>query len=118
MVCTTEKLLINRTVIPLNEFPLVDRQPPSDGKWRVVQACRLIPPKGVATSLRAFAIFKKDNPKAEFFSAGKGPLQPERERLSAASGTLRDIQLVGLRSQRTPLEAYPNPRLFAHRSRR
>ncbi len=77
--CPPEKLRINRTGIPLDEFPFIDRQPPSDGKWRVVQACRLIPKKGVATSLRAFAIFKKDNPQAEFFIAGKGPLQGELE---------------------------------------
>ncbi len=56
--CPPEKLRINRTGIPLSEFPFVDREPPRDGKWRVVQACRLIPKKGIATSLRAFAIFK------------------------------------------------------------
>src|SRR5215831_11874159 len=64
--CPPEKLRINRTGIPLNEFPLVHRESPRDGKWKVVQACRLIPKKGVATSLRAFAIFKKDYPGAEF----------------------------------------------------
>src|ERR1700747_1678097 len=63
--CPPEKLRINRTGIPLNEFPLVHREPPRDGKWKVVQACRLIPKKGVATSLRAFDIFKKDYPCAE-----------------------------------------------------
>src|SRR5437660_2300188 len=89
--CRPEKLRINRTGIPLKEFPFVDRQLPSDGKWRVVQACRLIPKKGVATSLRAFAIFKKDNPKAELFIAGKGPLQLELEMLAYRLGTLRDV---------------------------
>src|SRR6184192_678005 len=84
--CPPEKLRINRTGIPLSEFPFVDREPPRDGKWRVVQACRLIPKKGIATSLRAFAIFKKDNPGAEFFIAGKGPLQPELEMLAGGLG--------------------------------
>ena len=93
--CPPEKLRINRTGIPLDEFPLVERQPPRDGKWRVVQACRLIPKKGVATSLRAFAIFKRDNPKAEFFIAGKGPLQPELEMLADGLGILRDVHFVG-----------------------
>src|SRR5881409_694524 len=69
--CPPEKLRINRTGIPLDEFPFIDRQPPSDGKWRVVQACRLIPKKGVATSLRAFAVFKKDNPKQNFTSPAR-----------------------------------------------
>src|SRR4029078_3626712 len=112
----TEKLSINRTGIPLNEFPFVDRQPPSDGKWRVVQACRLIPKKGVATSLRAFAVFKKDNPKAEFYIAGKGPLQPELEMLADGLGILRDVHFVGFLSQRKLLELYASSHLFLHPS--
>src|SRR5438552_14669897 len=114
--CPPEKLRINRTGIPLKEFPFVDRQLPSDGKWRVVQACRLIPKKGVATSLRAFAIFKKDNPKAEFFIAGKGPLQPELEMLSDGLGLLREVDFVGFLSQRKLLELYANSHLFLHPS--
>jgi colanic acid/amylovoran biosynthesis glycosyltransferase len=114
--CPPEKLRINRTGIPLNEFPFVDRQPASDGKWRVVQACRLIPKKGVATSLRAFAIFKKDNPKAEFFIAGKGPLQPELEMLADGLGILRDVHFVGFLSQRKLLELYASSHVFLHPS--
>ncbi len=114
--CPPEKLRINRTGIPLNEFPFVDRQPPDDGKWRVVQACRLIPKKGVATSLRAFAVFKKDNPKAEFYIAGKGPLQPELEMLADGLGILRDVHFVGFLSQRKLLELYASSHLFLHPS--
>src|SRR5436309_4378776 len=114
--CPSEKLRINRTGIPLNDFPFVDRQLPPDGKWRVVQACRLIPKKGVATSLRAFAIFKKDNPKAEFFIAGKGPLQPELEMLAGGLGILRDVHFVGFLSQPKLLELYASSHLFLHPS--
>jgi colanic acid/amylovoran biosynthesis glycosyltransferase len=114
--CPPEKLRINRTGIPLNEFPFVDRPSPPDGKWRVVQACRLIPKKGVATSLRAFAIFKKDNPKAEFFIAGKGPLQPELEMLADGLGILRDVHFVGFLSQRKLFELYASSHLFLHPS--
>ena len=114
--CPPEKLRINRTGIPLNEFPFVNRQLPSDGKWRVVQACRLIPKKGVATSLRGFAIFKKDNPKAEFCIAGKGPLQPELEMLADGLGILRDVHFVGFLSQRKLLELYASSHLFLHPS--
>src|SRR5213075_663917 len=114
--CPPEKLRINRTGIPLNEFPFIDRQPPDDGKWKVVQACRLIPKKGVATSLRAFAIFKKDNPKAEFFIAGKGPLQPELEMLADGLGILRDVHFVGFLSQSRLLDLYASSHLFLHPS--
>jgi colanic acid/amylovoran biosynthesis glycosyltransferase len=114
--CPPEKLRINRTGIPLNEFPFMDREPPRDGKWRVVQACRLIPKKGVATSLRAFAIFKKDNPGAEFFIAGKGPLQPELEMLAGGLGILRDVHFVGFLPQPKLLELYASSHLFLHPS--
>ena len=114
--CPPEKLRINRTGIPLDEFPFIDRQPPSDGKWRVVQACRLIPKKGVATSLRAFAIFKKDNPEAEFFIAGKGPLQPELEMLAAGLGIFKDVHFVGFLSQPKLRELYASSHLFLHPS--
>jgi colanic acid/amylovoran biosynthesis glycosyltransferase len=114
--CPPEKLRINRTGIPLNEFPFADREPPRDGKWRVVQACRLIPKKGVATSLRAFAIFKKDNPGAEFFIAGKGPLQPELEMLAGGLGILRDVHFVGFLSQSKLQQLYASSQLFLHPS--
>ncbi len=114
--CPPEKLRINRTGIPLNEFPFVDRQLPPDGKRRVVQACRLIPKKGVATSLRAFAIFKKDNPEAEFFIAGKGPLQPELEMLAAGLGIFKDVHFVGFLSQPKLLDLYASSHLFLHPS--
>ena len=114
--CPPEKLRINRTGIPLNEFPFVDREPRADGKWRVVQACRLIPKKGVATSLRAFAIFKKDNPAAEFFIAGKGPLQHELEMLAGGLWILRDVHFVGFLSQSKLQQLYASSHLFLHPS--
>jgi len=114
--CPPGKLRINRTGIPLKEFPFVDREPPRDGKWRVVQACRLIPKKGVATSLRGFAIFKKDNPGAEFFIAGKGPLQSELEMLAGGLGILRDVHFVGFLPQPKLLELYASSHLFLHPS--
>src|SRR2546421_1557785 len=114
--CPPQKLRINRTGIPLNEFPFVDRQPPANGKWRIVQACRLIPKKGVATSLRAFAIFKKDNPRAEFLIAGKGPLQPELEMLAGGLGILRDVHFLGFLSQPKLQQLYASSHLFLHPS--
>ena len=114
--CPREKLRINRTGVPLDEFPLVERQAPPNGRWRIMQACRLIPKKGVATSLRAFAIFKKDFPNAEFFIAGKGPLQPELEMLAAGLGISKDVHFVGFLSQSKLLGLYLSSHLFVHPS--
>src|SRR5437879_2010590 len=114
--CPSEKLRINRTGSPLGEVPFAHREQPQDGKWKVVQACRLIPKKGVATSLRAFAIFKKDYPGAELFIAGKGPLQPELEMLAGGLGIARDVHFVGFLSQPKLRELYSSSHLFLHPS--
>ena len=116
MGCPPEKLRINRTGVPLDEFSFVDRQAPPDGHWRVMQACRLIPKKGVATSLRAFAIFKKDHPQAKFYIAGKGPLQPELEMLAAGLGIFKDVHFIGFLSQQKLMELYASSHLFLHPS--
>ncbi|HYY14891.1 MAG TPA: glycosyltransferase [Chthoniobacterales bacterium] len=114
--CPPEKLRINRTGIPLEQFPFVERQPPPDGRWRVMQACRLIEKKGVATSLRAFAIFKKDHPNAELVIAGKGPLQPELQMLAAGLGISRDVHFVGFVPTEKLNELYASAHLFVHPS--
>lgn len=114
--CPRDKLRINRTGVPLDEFPLVERQAPPNGRWRIMQACRLIPKKGVATSLRAFAVFKKDFPNAEFFIAGKGPLQSELEMLAAGLGVSKDVHFVGFLSQSKLLGLYLSSHLFVHPS--
>jgi colanic acid/amylovoran biosynthesis glycosyltransferase len=114
--CPPEKLRINRTGIPLEQFPFVARQPPQEGRWRVMQACRLIEKKGVATSLRAFAIFKKDHPNAEFIVAGKGPLQPELQMLAAGLGISRDVHFVGFVPTHKLYELYASAHLFVHPS--
>src|ERR1700682_19790 len=114
--CPREKLRVNRTGVPLDEFPLVERQAPPNGRWRIMQACRLIPKKGVATSLRAFALFKKDFPNAAFFIAGKGPLQPELEMLAAALGVSNAVHFAGFLSQSKLLGLYLSSHLFLHPS--
>src|SRR5260370_3743915 len=118
MGCPPEKLRINRTGVPLDEFPFVARQPPADGCWQVMQACRLIPKKGVATSLRAFAVFKRDYPRAKCLIAGKGRLQPELEMLAAGLGILKDVHFIGFLSQRHLMELYADSHLFLHPSER
>jgi colanic acid/amylovoran biosynthesis glycosyltransferase len=76
----------------------------------------LIPKKGVATSLRAFAIFKKDFPNAEFYIAGKGPLQSELEMLAAGLGISRDVHFVGFLPQSKLLGLYLSSHIFVHPS--
>ena len=85
--CPPEKIRLNRTAIPLGDFAFVERSQPSDGSWKLLQACRLIRKKGLHTTLQAFAKFRGQFPKAELTIAGDGPML----------GELRDaVQELGL----------------------
>jgi colanic acid/amylovoran biosynthesis glycosyltransferase len=114
--CPPERLRINRTGVPLHEFPFVRRDAPTDGRWRFMQACRLIPKKGVATSLCAFAIFQKEFPNAELVIAGKGPLQSHLEELAEELGIAAKVHFRGFLSQPELMELYATSHFFLHPS--
>jgi colanic acid/amylovoran biosynthesis glycosyltransferase len=83
--CPEEKLRLNRTPIPLEDRPSFVRQPPVDGHWHLVQACRLIRKKGLFTLLTALVEVIKIYPALTFHLCGTGPdevaLRTEAERL-------------------------------------
>ena len=114
--CPPEKIRLNRTGIPLADFPLKQRQFPAEGNWRVLQACRLIDKKGVASAIGAFAIFVRKFPNAEFLIAGKGPLQEDLEALALQLGIAGKIRFVGFLGQRALRDFYARGHIFIHPS--
>ena len=114
--CPAEKIRINRTGIPLAEFPFVRREFPRDGAWRVLQACRLIDKKGVASAIRAFATFAAKFPRSEFVIAGKGPLQPQLEVLAERLNIASRVHFCGFLSQKDLRWLYHQSHLFIHPS--
>ncbi len=114
--CPPDKIRINRTGVPLQQFPMVRREAPPDGEWNFLQACRLIPKKGLTTCLRAFAIFQKANRRAQLFIAGKGPLQPALEVLAAQLGVSSHVHFTGFLSQADLLDLYHRSHIFLHPS--
>lgn len=114
--CPPEKIRINRTGVPLQQFPMIRRIAPQNGEWRFLQACRLIPKKGLTTCLRSFALFQKENPRAELFIAGKGPLQPALEALAAELGLTAQVHFTGFLSQADLLALYHRCHIFLHPS--
>jgi len=62
--CHPEKIKIQHTGIPMEEFPSRDRAVPKNGEWQFVQAGRLIEKKGLPVTLRAFSTFLKQHPNA------------------------------------------------------
>jgi len=114
--CPREKLRLNRTGIPLEDFPFTQRPLPADGSWRLVQACRLIEKKGLRTTLRAFAKFHARHPKARLAIAGGGPMKEELAALAGELGIAQAVELRGFLSQRDLAALYAQSHVFVHPS--
>ena len=110
------KIRIHRTGIPLDEIPFVQRHAPSDGAWHCVQACRLIPKKGLATSLRAFAEFAGRHPLATFTIAGEGPQLGELRALAASLDIAGRVTFPGFLPQEKLRALSAGAHLFLHPS--
>jgi colanic acid/amylovoran biosynthesis glycosyltransferase len=94
-----EKIRLHRTGLPLGQIAFLQRSVPSDGAWRLLQACRLIPKKGLLTSLRTFAQFAARWPKSTFTIAGTGPMLEELKQACAALGLADKVRFVGFITQ-------------------
>jgi colanic acid/amylovoran biosynthesis glycosyltransferase len=114
--CPENKIRIQRTGIPFAETPFVERNWPTDGQWRLIQAGRLIEKKGFATSLRAFAEFATHYPKATFTIAGEGPLQDKIWAQARDLGLSDSVFLRGFISQKELRELFYSSHIFLHPS--
>jgi glycosyltransferase involved in cell wall biosynthesis len=114
--CDTKKIEIQRTGIPLDEFPFRDRAVPENGQWRFVQAGRLIEKKGLPVTLRAFSTFLKQHPNATLTIAGEGPLLPELQRFARELGVADRVSFTGFISQEQLREIYYRSHIFLHPS--
>ena len=114
--CRKNKIRIHRTGIPLDKLTFRQRQSPKDGRWRVLQACRLIEKKGLPVTLRAFARFTEDYPEARLTIAGEGPLLPELKEIASQLRLTDHVDFPGFLSQEELRAAYCDSHLFAHPS--
>jgi len=114
--CPPEKIRLNRTGIPLGDYPLRQRRTPDGGQWHFVQACRLIPKKGIATALKAFAGFHREYPRARFTLAGEGPMKREIEELARTLGIAGAVELRGFLTQGDLARLYGEAHFFVHPS--
>ena len=111
-----EKIRLHRTGVPLEQVAFQQRVVPEDGSWRCLQACRLIPKKGLATSLRAFAEFSGRWPHARFTIAGEGPQRADLEKLASELGVAERVRFAGFVSQEELRRLESEAHLFIHPS--
>jgi colanic acid/amylovoran biosynthesis glycosyltransferase len=114
--CPREKIRIHRTGIPLNELPFRERDAPAGGAWHFIQACRLIPKKGLTTTLRAFAGFARDFPAAKLTIAGEGPQREELVRVTSELGIADRVNFDGFLSQAELRALFFRANAFLHPS--
>jgi colanic acid/amylovoran biosynthesis glycosyltransferase len=114
--CPPEKIRVHRTGIPLDRFPFAQRYVPEDGHWRLFQACRLIPKKGIETTLRAFALFLKQYPEAKLTVAGEGPLAVQLQELAEDLRIGSRVSFPGFVSQAKLRDLFYQSHLFLHPS--
>lgn len=111
-----QKVRLHRTGIPLGEIAFQQRSAPPDGAWRCLQACRLIPKKGLTTTLRAFREFAAAFPTATLSIAGEGPQLQDLQELAAALGMAKSVEFCGFLSQAELRALYARSHFFLHPS--
>ena len=114
--CPEEKFRLNRTGIPLGNFPFIDRQPPADGAWHFVQACRLVGKKGLDVALKAFARFEHKHPGSKFTIAGEGPLKETLDGLVDELGLGGKVSFAGFLTEDQLRDLYHSAHIFVHPS--
>jgi glycosyltransferase involved in cell wall biosynthesis len=114
--CDEKKIEIQRTGIPLDEFPFRERNFPQDGEWRLVQAGRLIEKKGLPVTLRAFASFLRQYPNSILTIAGKGPLLGELQKLARELKIDNRVSFTGFISQAELRDILYASHIFLHPS--
>ena len=114
--CPSEKLRLHRTGVSLTMGTPMVRTTPVDGDFRFVQASRLIEKKGIDVAIKAFAIFAREFPMAEFIIAGEGPLKKRLENLANEQGVKDQVHFSGFLPQKTLFELYERSHVFVHPS--
>jgi colanic acid/amylovoran biosynthesis glycosyltransferase len=87
-----------------------------DGAWQFVQACRLIPKKGLRAALHAFVKVRAEFPRARFVIAGDGPMRGDLEKMIAEPGLAGAVELRGFLNQKQLCALYAESHVFVHPS--
>lgn len=114
--CPPEKLRLNRTPIPLDHLHVPPRPAPSDGAWRLVQACRLIPKKGILTTLEALRSVVATWPRLRYVLCGDGPQAEAIQDRVRELGLEANVELRGWLAPDELHAEYEKAHLFLHPS--
>tara|TARA_R110002096_G_scaffold67332_8_gene163363 strand:+ start:20938 stop:22152 length:1215 start_codon:yes stop_codon:yes gene_type:complete len=111
-----EKLRSNRTPIPLEGIAPKVRRAPEDGAWRLVQACRLIPKKGILTAIEALKPVVERWPNLKYILCGTGPQEDEIRQAAREAGLEANVELRGWMDQTQLRAEFERAHVFLHPS--
>jgi colanic acid/amylovoran biosynthesis glycosyltransferase len=114
--CPREKLQLQRTGVPLDEWTFVPREVPASGAWHLLQACRLVEKKGLYTTLKVFQAVQQKFPQARLTLVGDGPLlEPLRAKV-ASLGLADAVSFPGFLNQKQLRALAQTCHIFLHPS--
>lgn len=114
--CPDEKLRMNRTPVPLQSIEFKQREIPADGRWRLLQACRLIPKKGLFTVLKALPKVISVWPELKYVLCGSGPDEERLRDEVKKAGLEANVEIRGWVSQDELKDEFAKAHLFLHPS--
>jgi colanic acid/amylovoran biosynthesis glycosyltransferase len=116
--CPADKIRLNPTGLPLDDFPFRPRKVPEDGKWRLIQVCRFIEKKGLYTTLEAFAGFCARFPQAILYLVGEGPLESDLRDYAEKLNIADRVCFCGFLQGEALLQELHAAHLFLHPSKK
>jgi len=109
-----DKTCVTRTVIPVpDEFA---RSAAAAESNTILQASRLVPKKGVKTTLLAFAKCSTNHPESRLTIAGEGPMAEELRGLAAQLGIADRVRFTGFLTQAQLAGEFKKTAAFVHPS--
>ncbi len=115
--CPAEKLVLQRTGIPLQNWTFKERTAPADGAWHLVQSCRFIEKKGLDLTLKAFAAVVAKYPNAKLTLAGDGPLRGALEQQARDLGVADKVTFAGFLAPLAVRDIIFDSHVYLHPSR-
>ena len=115
--CPEDKIVLQRTGVPMEAWPYRERSTPEKGAWQMMQSCRFIDKKGLDTTLQAFAIIAAKYPLAKLSLVGDGPIRPALEQQARDLGLAERVEFTGFVPNNKVAEAVYASHLYFHPSR-
>jgi colanic acid/amylovoran biosynthesis glycosyltransferase len=114
--CPSERIRLNRTSVPIPDHAAAPH-PERNGGYRLLQACRFIPKKGLDISLKAVSSLVAKGIDVTLDLAGDGPEEAALQALVAELGLQQRVHFLGFLANEDLLARLPDYSLFVHPSR-